>query len=92
MAVTLGFIGVGVGAGTDDTVSVVSKGLVGLVLLLPLTGACKWPKHSPSYAPCSGPNLSPSTQGTAPGSPTAPLHCAAGCHPIPKHPLLFLPG
>lgn len=92
MAVTLGFIGVEVGAGTDDTVPVVSKGLVGLVLLLPLTGACKWPKHSPSYAPCSGPDLSPSTQGTAPGSPTAPLHCAAGCPPIPKHPPLFLSG
>lgn len=43
MAVTLGFVGVEVGAGTDDTIPVASEGLVNLVLLLPLTGACKRP-------------------------------------------------
>ena len=60
MAVTLGFVGIEVGAGTDDTVPAVSKGRVGLVLLLPLTGTCKWPEHSPGSAP--GSTLRPSTQ------------------------------
>lgn len=40
MAIALGFIGVEVGAGADDTLATVPEGAVGLVLLLPITGAC----------------------------------------------------
>lgn len=51
MAVALGLAVVEVGAGADDAVPAVAEGLVGLVLLLPLTGACKRPAHSPAPHP-----------------------------------------
>lgn len=98
MDVTLGFVGVEVGAGTDDAVPTVSEGPVGLVLLLPLTGTCKWLAFTRL---CCVPWLQPQSQHTkellqeVPQNPTPTLYC--GLLPnaqslLPLYPLLLLPG